>query len=62
MNSDDRKKLLDAGFRILRTDSDNKTIKELGKTGWIHLSKHNTIAEANRALAMLLQDPKTIHE
>lgn len=61
MDSSDRKKLIAAGFRILRIHP--KDIRELNLNGgWNLVSRHNTVTETERALAILRQDPKTIVE
>lgn len=62
MDSSDRKKLLAAGFRILRVFPKDKYINELGPVGWRLVGRFTTIAATEKAAAELLKDPKTIAE
>jgi|WetSurMetagenome_2_1015567.scaffolds.fasta_scaffold104983_4 hypothetical protein len=63
MDSSDRKKLLDAGFRILRVYAKEKYINELGPVGsWRLVGRFGTISATEKAAAELLKDPKTIAE
>jgi hypothetical protein len=63
MDGSDRKKLMAAGFRILRCDLRDRRIRELSPCGsWKLVSNYSSIAETERALAALRQDPKTICE
>lgn len=63
MDSDDRKKLMADGYRILRVSTCKKKITELRPSGsWGLVGSYKTIAETDRALAEIRKDPKTITE
>lgn len=64
MNSRDTQKLIKAGYRFIRTDNHNKTIKVQSRTdlshGWKILERFKTGAEMMVRMKELLNDDKTI--
>jgi hypothetical protein len=61
MTWSDRSKVLAAGFTLYRMDKSAKAIKTLNdKNNWVYHEKFKTKAAMQRAMAEILQDPKSI--
>lgn len=60
MDSHDRNKLLQAGYRILRIYPTEKCIRELSGKSWKLVARYPSIAKTQRALDILRKDNKTL--
>ena len=63
MNGSDRKKLIKAGFAVMRACNINKTITRLNANGaWVLVGRYVTKAALQRAVNDMREDDKTIFE